>query len=165
MLKLKNLKKGLVAGLTGLLAFASVAVLPVTVYAEDSIPTDTVGSVENSSSAGSSSSSSSSTAGTSMPSSKEAVRDSLGLPNVTIDQIGEKVTSTGNEIVDWIRSGALVFFVGTFVASAITMVAGAVSKKATVMPGIIGMICSVIGFSLVWWAPYLVALGKTLFEF
>lgn len=159
-------QKFLKGGVAALLAFASVATVPVAVYAENSIPTDTVGSVENSSSAGSSSSSSSTAAGTdSMPASKEAVRDSLGLTTVTTDQIGEKVVDTGNEIVDWIRTGAIVFFIGAFVVSAITMVVGAVSKKTTVVPGIIGMVCCVIGFALVWWAPYIVAWGKTLLQF
>ena len=44
------------------------------------------------------------------------------------------------------------------------MISGAISKKGTVMPGLITCLVAVIAFGLTWYAPQIVMWGKDLLK-
>lgn len=129
------------------------------VYAENSISTGTVDTVDDKAN-----NDSATVAGAgSMPSSS-TLFDKVSKSDTTIEELGGKVTNMATSTVDQIRSVASVICVGTFICAAILTVFCALSKKATIIPGVIGMIISVVVFGLIYNAPTIVAWGATLLE-
>lgn len=162
-------KSKLLTGVLSAAVYLGAAFMPaMTVYAENSIPTDTVGSVtEGSASSGSSSTGSGTSMAESsdMPSSSDIIRESVGLPVKTTEEIGDHLIQQGYTIVDYMRLSGIVICIGAFVVAVGLMVFGALSKKATIVPGLIAAIIAVVSFGLIWYAPYIVAWGKTLLVF
>lgn len=129
------------------------------VYAENSIPTGTVGTVDPSKDG-----TGSTVAGTDgMPSSSNIFED-VKNSTATIEEIGDKLTGKGIEVVDLLRKLGLVVSVGAFIVGVFVMISGAISKKGTVMPGLITCLVAVIAFGLTWYAPQIVMWGKDLLK-
>lgn len=158
------LKSKLLKGAISAIMVVGASCMPaLTVYAENSIPTDTVGNVEKSSS--NSKSSSSSSAGEEMPSSDIITNEDVGLPTVTTDEIGDNLIETGYTIVDKIRAFGVVICSCAFVVGVFLAIFGAISKKGTIWTGVVAMCAAGFGFTLIWWAPYILAYFKTLLSF
>lgn len=129
-----------------------------TIFAED-IPTDTVTNVQGSGTSNSTMSVKKTSGG--MPASGSLTAGDVGFEEgLTTEKLGERLTSKGFEIVDVIRNVAMVICLGAFVISVILAIFGGISKKATVMPGIIGMIISIVAFVLIFYAPQILIWGK-----
>ncbi len=144
-----------VALATGLFCFAPMTA----VYAENSISTGTVDTVDDKAN----NNSATVTNSGSMPSSA-TLFDKVSNSDMTIDDLGDKATNVVSSSVDQIRRVISYVCVGAFVVAAALTIFGALSKKATIIPGVIGMITSVVVFGLVYNAPAIVAWGATLFE-
>lgn len=162
------MKKIVKAGASMMLALTAASAMPVTVFAETgNIPTGTVNNVNGASGSGSSGSGSvtgstamSGSQGSasgmtgSMPSSDGIDYANIGIQEgVTTKDIADRLSSKGYEIVDAIRRIGLPICIGSFVIGIILAIFGALSKRATVMPGVIAMICAVVAFVLIFNAP------------
>lgn len=152
---MKNLfKLCAVALATGIFCFAPMT----TVYAENSISTGTVETVDDKAN------NSATVAGSgSMPSS-ETLFDQISKSDTTIEDVGDKVTNVATSTVDQIRRVAAYLCIGTFITGAIMSIFGVISKKGTMIPGVITMIVSVAVFGLIYNAPTIVAWGAKLLQ-
>lgn len=144
----------------GLLA-ASAFVTPVgTVFAESgNIPTGSTNNIT-----AQSSSSEQSYGVEDMPKSSIIGDPDIIKEGVTTEEIGSKLTTKGYQIVDIMRQVAVPICIGAFVVGAVIAIFGALSKKSTVIPGIIAMIMAGVGFALIYNAPIIMSWFKDLFN-
>lgn len=146
-----------------LLAFA--VAMPATVLAEEtsgSISTEEITQIEGSSS--SSTSGSSTTVGTmsessfGLTSTSEGVLSSVEIgDSVTLDEVGEKIIDKLWDGANLIQRGAMVISVIFFIVGAIMIGYGAISRRASTLPGIMTCIASIACFTLAIYAPQIIS--------
>ena len=92
-------------------------------------------------------------------SSNEILNDLDGMidPNVTFESVFDMLTRKGYQAADGVRQVCIPITVIFFVVGAILLIWGAVSKRATIIPGVLTMLFSVIGFTLIVYAPQIMA--------
>lgn len=156
----------------GLLAAFAFAAPAGTIYAASgNIPTGTTNSIKanggsangGSSSGGSSGSSSSTTSDytvSDMPKSSIIGGEGALIPdNITTADIGNRLSKKGYDIADMIRQICVPVCLIAFVCGAVAAIFGALSKKATVIPGLISMGVAIVGYVLIYNAPLIMAWG------
>lgn len=152
----KNLfKMFAVALVSGLVCYAPMTA----VYAENSISTGTVETVDDTAKTNSTTVDG---AGD-MPSS-QTIFEQISNSTTTIEDVGDKVVDAATSTADQIRRVMCIVCVCAFVIGAAVSIFGAISKKGTIFPGVITMIVAVVAFGLIYNAPTIVAWGATLLQ-
>ncbi len=77
--------------------------------------------------------------------------------DVSLDDANEILQKKGNQLYQLVRTGAIYVLGGVFIISAVLAAYGAISRKATAMPGLAGMIVSGLAFAAVFYAADILA--------
>lgn len=76
--------------------------------------------------------------------------------NVTIDTIGNKIISKLYEAANLLQRAAVPIAIIAFMVGVLLFIWGALSKRATVIPGIISMLAAIVGYAFCVNAPAIV---------
>ena len=77
--------------------------------------------------------------------------------DVSLDDANEILQKKGFQLYQLVRTGAMYMLGGIFIISAVFAAYGAISRKATVMPGLAGMIVTGLAFAAVFYATDILA--------
>lgn len=82
---------------------------------------------------------------------------------VNIDDVGDKVLNKLNEVVVFLQKAMYFISIIGFIVGGILILTGAISKRATIMPGIITCVAAVVSYTIGMYAPQLITALSTWF--
>ena len=77
--------------------------------------------------------------------------------DATFESVFDLLTRKGYQAADGIRQVMIPVTIIFFVVGVILLIWGAASKRATIIPGVLTMLFAVIGFTMIVYAPQIMA--------